>query len=78
MFVWNKLFFYLLSFCLREYRYDASVFATLAEVYDSVCKSVKSIILTDTYIQTWVVLCATLTNDDVTSDNLLTTPNLNA
>lgn len=77
MFVWNK-FVYFLSFSFWKYRYDASVLTSLAEVYDSVCKSIKSIILTDTYIQTWVVLCTTLTNNDVTSDNFLTTPNLNA
>ena len=70
--------FYFLSFSLWKYRYDASVLTTLAEVYDSVSKSIKSIILTDTYIQTRIVLCTALANDDVACDNLLTTPNLNA
>lgn len=61
----------MLSFCLREYRYDASVFAALAEVYDSVCKSVKSIILTDTYIGARVNVCSSLTVKDVACENEL-------
>lgn len=70
--------FLFLSFSLGKYRYDAPVLASLTEINDSVSESIKSVILTNTYILTGVMLGAALANNNVAGDNLLTTPNLNA
>ena len=51
----------------REYRDIRFVVSLLAEAYLTVNKSVKSVILTHTYVQTWVVNCTSLTNEDVAS-----------
>ena len=67
----------MLSFCLRYYRNSALVLATLVEIHNAVNESVQGVVLADTHILTRVVLCATLANDDVAGDNLLSTPNLN-
>ena len=67
----------MLSFCLRYYRNSALVLATLVEIHNAVNESVQGVVLADTHILTRVVLCATLANDDVGGDNLLSTPNLN-
>ena len=77
LFVWNKFYFVMLSFCLRYYRNSALVSAALVEIHNAVNESVESIVFADTYILTRVVLCAALANDDVACDNLLAAPNLN-
>ena len=51
----------------REYRDVRFVVSLLAERYLTVNKSVKSVILTHTYVKTWVVNCTSLTNEDVAS-----------
>ena len=51
----------------REYRNVRFVVSLLAEAYLTVNKSVKSVILTHTHVQTWVVDSTSLTNEDVAS-----------
>ena len=51
----------------REYRDIRFVICLLAEAYLTVNKSVKSVILTHTYIQTWVMNSTSLTNENVAS-----------
>ena len=51
----------------REYRDVRFVISLLTEADTTVDQSVKSMVLTDTYIQTWVVNSTSLTNEDVTS-----------
>ena len=79
MFVWNK-FFCLCSaaLCFRNYRYYALVALALVELNSSVNKCIQRIVLTQSHVVACVVLRATLANDDVTSNNLLTSENLNA
>lgn len=62
----------------RENRNCTLVLAALVEVNDTICQSIQCIILTLSYILTWEVLVTTLANDDVTCDDALTTPDLNA
>lgn len=63
-----------LGFCL--YR-DVGAIVTLACEDDcTVDQSIEGMVLTDTDTCTWVVLCATLTNDDVPSLCSLTTEKL--
>ena len=50
---------------------------SLVEVHHTVYKCVESVVFANTYILTWVVLCATLANDDVAGNYTLATPNLN-
>lgn len=67
-----------LSFCCWDNRNDRLVVLTLVEVNSTIYESVESIVLTLSNINAWEVLVTTLTNDDVASYTLLTTPNLNA
>ena len=46
------------------------------ELHGSVDECIECVILTDSYVVAWVVLGATLTNDDVASHALLTAENL--
>ena len=71
-------FDYLLSFYFRDYRNDALVATTFVEIHCSIYECVEGVVLTDTYIFTWVVTCTALANDDVACYTLLSTPNLNA
>ena len=48
------------------------------EVYGTIYERVESVVLTDGYVVTRIVLRTTLANDDVTSYTLLTAENLNA
>ena len=50
-----------------KYRNVRLVVCLLAEAYLTVNKSVKSVILTNTHVQTWVVNCTSLTNEDIAS-----------
>ena len=50
----------------REYRDVRFVISLLAEADTTVDKCVKSVILTDTDVQTWVVNSTPLTNKDIT------------
>ena len=80
MFVWNKLFCCLsLSdvLCLRNYRYNTLVVLALVELNSTIAESIERIILTHGNIVACIVLRATLANDDVTCNNLLTAENLN-
>ena len=76
VFVWNKLN---LNLCLGigDYRYDTLVAGAFVEIHHAVNKCIQCIVLANTYVLTRIVLCATLANDDVAGNNLLTTPNLN-
>ena len=47
------------------------------EVDHTVCQSIQCVVLTLSDILTGEVLVATLANDDVAGNDLLTTPNLN-
>ena len=76
LFVWNKLFVVYLGFSVRNNRNDAFVALALVELNSSVDECVKRIVLTDSYVVAGIVLCATLANDDVTSNALLTAENL--
>ena len=73
-----------LSFCflgisLRgENRYCTFIIFAFVEVNHTVCKCIKCVVLSLSNILTGIMLITTLANDDVSSDNLLTTPNLNA
>jgi hypothetical protein len=78
LFVWNKLFDFTLGLCFRYNRYYALVTLALVEIDGAVNQCIKSVILTNTYIVAWVVLCATLADDNVSSQNLLAAPDLNA
>ena len=49
---------------------------SLVEVHHTVYEGVEGVVLADTYILTWVVLRATLANDDVAGNHTLATPNL--
>ena len=51
----------------REYRDIRFIVCLLAEAYLTVNKSVKSVILTHSNIQTWVVNSTSLTNENVAS-----------
>ncbi len=48
------------------------------ELYGTVYECVEGIILTNSNVVTRIVLCTTLTNDDVASQTLLTAENLDA
>ena len=78
MFVWNKLFLFLLGLSFRNYRNITLVALALVELNSSVDECVERVVLTHSNIVASIVLRATLTNDDVTSYNLLTAKNLHA
>ena len=54
-------------------RYCAAVFATTLEHHYTISQCVQGVILANTYVLTRVMLCATLTNDNVASLNCFTT-----
>ena len=67
-----------LCLSFRYYRNIAFVLAALAKVHNTVDKCEERIVFTDAHVLAGVVFRATLTNDDVTSSNLLSAINLNA
>ncbi len=54
-----------------------TVKTTSLEHYDTILQRVQGVILTHAYVLTGIVLGATLTNDNVACDALLSTENLN-
>ena len=64
--------------CFRNYRNYALVALALVELNCSIAESVQRIVLTHSHVVACIVLRATLANDDVTSNNLLTSENLYA
>ena len=71
----SSLYALSISFFNRNY---ATVTLTAVESYNTINESEESVILTHTYVFTRIVNCTTLTNDNVTCNASLTTPNLNA
>lgn len=67
-----------LGLCFWYYRNNTLVKLSFVEVNGTVYESVERVVLTNSYILAWVVLCTTLTNDDVTGNALLTTEDLDA
>lgn len=51
---------------------DERLRARLSELDDAVCKSVDGEVLSEAYVDTWVVLRAALADDDVAIDSGLT------
>ena len=85
LFVWNSFALFCLSFRLYSLcsvgflgKDGDSTLIVLAsvEVNDTVCKCIQCVILTLCNILSWEVLVATLANDDVACNNLLSTPDL--
>lgn len=68
----NQLFFN------RENGDERAVLATLLELDSTIAKSEEGMILTHSNVLARVVDSAALTDNDITSDTLLTTKNLNA
>jgi len=64
--------------CVRDHRYNALVELALVELNGSVDECKQSVILTDGHVVTRIVLRTALANDDVTSQALLTSENLDA
>ena len=67
-----------LGLSVGDDRDDALVALSLVEVDRSVNQRVQRVVLTNSHVVTWVVLGATLANDDVTSHALLTAEDLDA
>ncbi len=61
----------------RSYVDELTTVFAFREDYCAINKSVKSVVFTHTNVFTWVVNCATLTFDNVTSFSKLTAENLN-
>ena len=59
-----------------NYRYKRSVVLLASESHCAVNKCIERMILAHADVLTWMVLCATLTYDDVSSLSKLTTKNL--
>ena len=66
-----------LSFSQGQYGYNTTVASTALEVYNTINECEEGVILTHANILARVVNSTALTHDDVTSDTLLTAPNLN-
>ncbi len=49
-----------------KYRNIGFVVSFLAEAYSTVDQCVESVVLTDTYVEAWVVDSSPLTNEDIT------------
>ena len=62
----------------RNYTYSTAVETTFPELYGSVNKSIERVVLTHSNVCAGIVTSTALTNDDVTSDALFTTKNLDA
>ena len=66
-----------LSFSQGQYGYNTTVASTAFEVYNTINECEEGVILTHANVLARVVNSTALTHDDVTSDTLLTAPNLN-
>ena len=66
-----------LSFSQGQYGYNTTVASTALEVYNTINECEEGVILTHANVLARVVNSTALTHDDVTSDTLLTAPNLN-
>lgn len=75
MFGINK--FFVLSFSFWQNGNDALVVACLTEFHDAVNQGIQCVVLANTYVFAWIVLCATLAYDDVACDAFLTAPDFN-
>ena len=62
----------------RNYTDSTTVEATFPELYGSVNESIESVVLAHSNVSAGIVTCATLTNDNVASNALFTTKNLDA
>lgn len=62
----------------RNYSHERTVLTALAELYGTIDHSEQGVVFADTYVLTRVVLGATLTHDDVASNDGLTTENFHA
>ena len=60
-----------------QYAHCRTVTTTLLEAYNAIGQCIQSVIFTLCYILACIVTISTLANDNVTSDTLLTTENLN-
>jgi hypothetical protein len=70
--LWN---FTILIFCLFSYRVNAYLFLVSSQTFIvnfAVCESEQSVILADTYIQAWMNVCASLTNENIATLSNLT------
>ncbi len=67
--------FLYLCFCWSDWldRNSATVAASLLKCYDTINQSVKSVVTSHTHVLARIVLCASLTNNDVTSLSELAT-----
>ena len=58
--------------------YSTAVEATLPELYGSINESIESVVLAHSNVSAGIVTSTTLTNDNVASNALFTTKNLDA
>ena len=63
--------------CVRFYRYEGSFVCFFSKNNFPVYKSEQSMVFADAHVFTWVVLCASLSHDDVARDCFLSSENLN-
>ena len=56
---------------------NAALAAVVAEIYDTVSQCVQSVVTAHTHVLSGVVYCASLANQDVACDAVLTAKNLN-
>ena len=66
-----------LSFSLGHYGNNTAVACSALKVYNTINECEEGVILTHANVLARVVNSTALTHDDVTSDTLLTAPNLN-
>jgi len=64
--------------CVRNDRNERAVVRLLPKFHHTVGQRIQGIVLADANIETWVVLRATLANENVARDALLTTENFHA
>ncbi len=63
--------------CFRKYRHERTIFSSFSELNYAIYQSKQGMVFTDTYVLAWVVRSASLSYNDVTSDDILATINLN-
>ncbi len=62
----------------RHYSYERTVLAALAELHSTINHSEQGVVFADTYVLAGVVLSATLTHDNIASNDGLATENFHA
>ena len=72
----SSFFYCYLSY--RNYRYERTVFAALAELHGAINHGEQRVVLADTHVLAGVVLGTALTHDDVASNDVLTAEDLHA